>query len=115
MCRDITQDSGELYFWILLMPWYICSVFSPVKNFLIGRLGRYLGLNSNYVIFTDDNFTVKKNSNVIIPILMVHRNPNIYPNPMQWNPDNFSPNMVESRHKYSFLAFSGGARGCIGL
>lgn len=65
--------------------------------------------------FADNNFTIQENSNVIIPILMVHRNPNIYPNPMQWNPDNFAPEKVERRHKYSFLAFSGGARGCIGL
>ncbi|KAK7595043.1 hypothetical protein V9T40_001476 [Parthenolecanium corni] len=62
----------------------------------------------------NNNFTIQENSNVIIPILMVHRNPNIYPNPMQWNPDNFAPEKVERRHKYSFLAFSGGARGCIG-
>ncbi|KAK7595042.1 hypothetical protein V9T40_001475 [Parthenolecanium corni] len=62
----------------------------------------------------NDNFTVQESSTVVIPIIMVHRNPNIYPNPLQWNPDNFAPNRVERRHKYSFLAFSGGARGCIG-
>lgn len=45
---------------------------------------------------------------------MVHRSPDIYPNPLQWNPDNFAPDRVEGRHKYSFLPFSGGPRACIG-
>lgn len=68
---------------------------------------------------TDDfklsgDFTVQKGATIIIPPIMVHRNPNIYKNPMVWNPDNFSPEETEKRHKYSFLAFSGGPRGCIG-
>lgn len=66
----------------------------------------------NYILGGD--FTVQKGATIIVPPIMVHRNPNIYKNPMVWNPDNFSPEETEKRHKYSFLAFSKGPRGCIG-
>ena len=45
---------------------------------------------------------------------MVHRNPNVYENPLVWNPENFSAENMEKRNNYSFLGFSGGPRGCIG-
>lgn len=44
----------------------------------------------------------------------VHMNPDLYPNPMEFNPDNFSAEAVNKRSKYSFLAFSLGSRDCIG-
>lgn len=50
---------------------------------------------------------------VIIP-LKTQRHPEIYKNPMVWNPDNFAPEEIKKRHRYSFVAFSGGPRGCIG-
>lgn len=45
----------------------------------------------------------------------LHHNKDIYPEPLEWNPDNFSPEKVATRHKSSFLPFSTGPRGCIGM
>uniref|UniRef100_A0A8D8V6D0 Cytochrome P450 4C1 n=1 Tax=Cacopsylla melanoneura TaxID=428564 RepID=A0A8D8V6D0_9HEMI len=59
-------------------------------------------------------YTIPKDCNVIIPPLNVHHNPKYYSNPKVFNPDNFTPEAIASRHRYSFIAFSGGARGCIG-
>ncbi|KAK7588226.1 hypothetical protein V9T40_005471 [Parthenolecanium corni] len=61
-----------------------------------------------------DNFILRSGANIIIPPVRVQRHPNLYENPLMWNPENFSVEEVAKRHKYSFIAFSGGPRGCIG-
>ncbi|XP_065201754.1 cytochrome P450 4C1-like [Planococcus citri] len=49
-----------------------------------------------------------------ISLIGVHFNPDYYPNPFEFNPENFNPELVEKRHKLTFLPFSVGARNCIG-
>ncbi|XKL64203.1 hypothetical protein PGB90_004289 [Kerria lacca] len=61
-----------------------------------------------------DNFTIPVGANIIISPMKVHRHSRLYKNPTVWNPENFSAEEVAQRHKYSFIAFSGGPRGCIG-
>ncbi|XP_065217737.1 cytochrome P450 4g15-like [Planococcus citri] len=51
---------------------------------------------------------------VVLSIYGVHHNPEIYSNPEIWDPTNFSPEKIASRHKSSFVAFSSGPRDCIG-
>uniref|UniRef100_A0AAT9UUU3 Cytochrome P450 3634A3 n=1 Tax=Maconellicoccus hirsutus TaxID=177089 RepID=A0AAT9UUU3_MACHI len=51
---------------------------------------------------------------VLISIAGVHYNREYYPDPMNFNPANFDPKIVEKRHKLTFLPFSVGARNCIG-
>ncbi|XP_065201589.1 cytochrome P450 4C1-like [Planococcus citri] len=61
-----------------------------------------------------NDFIVPRGTNIIIPPLKVHRDAKNYENPLIWNPDNFSAEEANKRHKYTFMAFSGGPRGCIG-
>lgn len=51
---------------------------------------------------------------VVINIAGTHHNLELYPQPYRFNPDNFAPEAVSKRHRYSFLPFSGGARNCLG-
>ncbi|XP_050423133.1 cytochrome P450 4C1-like [Adelges cooleyi] len=60
------------------------------------------------------NCTIPKGTTMVIPPIATHHLPELYPNPWSYNPDNFEPDNVAKRHKYSFIAFSGGPRGCIG-
>uniref|UniRef100_A0AAT9UTT8 Cytochrome P450 3634C1 n=1 Tax=Maconellicoccus hirsutus TaxID=177089 RepID=A0AAT9UTT8_MACHI len=52
---------------------------------------------------------------VIINVAAIHFNPEYYPDPWKFNPENFSAEAVEKRSKLAFLAFSAGPRNCIGI
>ncbi len=45
----------------------------------------------------------------------LHSDPAVYPNPKEFNPDNFSKENKAKRSPYSFMPFGQGPRGCIGM
>lgn len=55
-----------------------------------------------------------KGATVLINVINLHRNPELYLNPLDFNPENFNQENVAKRPKYNFIPFSGGARNCIG-
>ena len=51
----------------------------------------------------------------MIPASGIHRDGKYYPNPNQFNPENFSKEAKQSRSPYAFLGFGQGPRACIGM
>ncbi|KAK9505638.1 hypothetical protein O3M35_009641 [Rhynocoris fuscipes] len=49
----------------------------------------------------------------VLPYIM-HRKPEIYPEPEKFDPERFSPENISSRHPYAYIPFSAGPRNCIG-
>ncbi|KAF0760023.1 cytochrome P450 4C1-like [Aphis craccivora] len=70
-------------------------------------------LQDDVKIFSGDHKLPKGTTCIISPIC-THHIPELYPDPWSYNPDNFDAENVNKRHKYSFIAFSGGPRGCLG-
>lgn len=60
------------------------------------------------------DYTIPADSTVIIVQYKMHRNPEYYPNPLEFDPDRFLPEVCQKRHYYSFIPFSAGPRSCVG-
>ena len=58
---------------------------------------------------------ILKGISVFMSIYELHRNPNIWKNPLVFDPENFSPENVKNRPKFNYLPFGAGPRLCIGL
>ncbi|XP_067206750.1 cytochrome P450 4C1-like [Linepithema humile] len=60
------------------------------------------------------SYIVPSGTIILIPIKMIHRNPDFWPNPEIFDPDRFCPENIQNRHPFSYLPFSAGSRNCIG-
>ena len=58
---------------------------------------------------------VSQGIDVNIPNYALHRDPEVWENPLVFNPDNFSTEAKERRDPYSFIPFGTGPRQCIGM
>ncbi|KFB40666.1 AGAP001861-PA-like protein [Anopheles sinensis] len=58
--------------------------------------------------------TVPAGQQVLVPIYVIHRNPEIYPNPNQFDPNRFSEEAESKRGPFDYIPFSIGSRNCIG-
>ncbi|XP_068083899.1 cytochrome P450 6k1 [Anabrus simplex] len=61
------------------------------------------------------NLVLDKDVMVYISLMGIHKDPEIYPDPEKFNPENFSEQNKQKRHKFAHLPFGEGPRVCIGM
>ncbi|MDW5614169.1 MULTISPECIES: cytochrome P450 [Mycolicibacterium] len=64
--------------------------------------------------FAVDGYRVEAGSLVALGLYALHHDPALWPDPMAFDPDRFSPENVKARDRWQFLPFLGGGRPCIG-
>lgn len=61
-----------------------------------------------------DDYSIPAGSLIIISQYVTHRDPLIWENPDEFNPDRFEEENIKKIHKYAYFPFGGGPRTCIG-
>ena len=61
-----------------------------------------------------DGHQIPEGLAVNINIRTIHRDPDTWENPDEYDPLRFHPSNVEGRHPFAYIPFSGGQRNCIG-
>ncbi|XP_063367037.1 cytochrome P450 6B5-like isoform X1 [Cydia amplana] len=109
----LTKHDGEMTLEAVLDLSYMGQVFDEILRMypIVCDLKRKS--NSTYTI-PGTNVTIEKNQLIKIPILGIHYDEKIYPNPEKFDPDRFSPENVAARHSCAYLPFGLGPRNCIG-
>ncbi|XP_072746966.1 cytochrome P450 4C1-like [Anoplolepis gracilipes] len=60
------------------------------------------------------NYIIPKGTSVAAPIMLLHRNPAIWSDPLKFDPNRFLPENLKQIHPCAYIPFSGGPRNCIG-
>nr|CAD7569267.1 unnamed protein product [Timema californicum] len=50
-------------------------------------------------------YTIPKGVEILFFPYVIHRNPRVFPEPNKFNPDNFLPERIQSRHPFSYVPF----------
>lgn len=61
-----------------------------------------------------DGYRVQAGTMAVISFYAMHRDPELWPDPLSFDPDRFRPERSQGRNRWQYLPFGGGPRSCIG-
>lgn len=67
----------------------------------------------DYVIPGTD-ITIEKGTTVYVPLLGIHMDPEVFPDPEHYDPERFNEDNRKARHPFMYLPFGDGPKYCIG-
>jgi cytochrome P450 len=63
---------------------------------------------------TVDGYRVEAGTVAVVSFYAMHRNPELWDDPLTFDPDRFLPDRSQGRSRWQYLPFGGGPRSCIG-
>ena len=60
------------------------------------------------------DITIEKGTTVYVPLLGLHMDPDVYPDPDHYDPERFNEENRKTRHPFMHLPFGEGPKYCIG-
>jgi len=106
-----SSGNTSLYDVVQKLP-YLDQVISEVLRLCGPAFSLVRGCEEETVI---KGVRFPKGIDVTIPPYVLHRDPEVWENPLEFNPENFSPEAKEKREPYAYLPFGTGPRQCIGM
>lgn len=82
----------------------VLRLYPPV--FFLGRV--------NQKADTIEGYSIPENAFLLVSPYLTQRHPQFWENPMQFNPERFSPSQVEQQHAHAYFPFGSGPHVCIG-
>jgi len=96
------------------MPYMDQVMFETLRKYsIVPHLNRRS--LEDYIVPGHPNYVIKAGMPVVISAIGIHHDPEIYPEPLKFDPERFSPEMVQKRESVEWLPFGDGPRNCIGM
>lgn len=70
-----------------------------------------IAVNDHKIKGTD--LVIAKGTRIVVPLAAIHRDPDIYEDPHNFQPERFTPEEIKKRHPMSYLPFGEGPRNCV--
>ena len=112
-CKNARKSDCLSYDTVQSLPYLDAVVHETMRRHsVISALER--PCTKDYKLPNTD-LVIKKGELIRMSNMGIFSDPDIFPNPQEWNPDNFSKENRASRSPYSFVAFSLGPRNCLAM
>ena len=102
---DVCSENIEALTYCLQVVREAMRLFPPVP------------VRSNQAVedITLGDLDVKQNDHIVCLMYALHRHKALWKNPSEFNPENFSKEAIEGRHRFQYIPFGGGPRICIAM
>ncbi|NP_001274159.1 cytochrome P450 6A1 [Musca domestica] len=111
---DQFKEDNISYDALMNIPYLDQVLNETLRKYPVGSALTRQTLN-DYVVPHNPKYVLPKGTLVFIPVLGIHYDPELYPNPEEFDPERFSPEMVKQRDSVDWLGFGDGPRNCIGM
>ncbi|XP_037072533.1 probable cytochrome P450 6a13 [Pollicipes pollicipes] len=110
----VTNHGGQLTYDAVMEMSYMDRVLSETLR-MYPPATRIERLSTKDYTLPGTNVHLPKGTLVQIPVFVLHRDPDHYPDPLRFDPDRFLPEEKEKRHPCAYIPFGVGPRNCIAM